>query len=91
MNKWGIRTGVPPWQGEEQQSGHYSYKTIFYGKSVRQLELMERIYDATIMGIASSYQSLWNLLNEQFKKNLPYQIKCEKYHFDTPFISPLSF
>lgn len=52
---------------------------------------MERIYDASIMGIASSYQSLWNLLNEQFKKNSPYQIKCEKYHFDTPFISPLSF
>ncbi|MGL4922188.1 hypothetical protein [Aeromonas sp. 30P] len=49
---------------------------------MRQLQLMERIYDATIMGIASSYQSLWNLLNEQFKKNSPYQIKCEKYHFD---------
>lgn len=66
-------------------------KLFFYGKSVRQLQLMMRIYDATIMGIASSYQLLLNLLNEQFKKNSPYQIKCEKYHFDTPFISPLCF
>ncbi len=52
---------------------------------------MMRNYDVTIMGIASSYQSLWNLLNELIKKNSTYQIKCEKYHFDTPFISPLSF
>ncbi len=58
---------------------------------MRQLQLMMKIYDATIMGVASNYQSPWNLLTELIQKNSPYQFKCEKYHFDTPFISPLSF
>lgn len=52
---------------------------------------MRGICDATIMGVASSYQSLWNLLDEWIKKSSPYQLKREKYHFDTPFISPLCF
>lgn len=52
---------------------------------------MREFFDTTTMGIASSYQSLWNLLTMLIKKSSPYQIKCEKYHFDTPFISPLSF
>ncbi len=52
---------------------------------------MRGIYDATIMGIASSYQSLKNLFSQRLKKSSPYQLKREKYHFDTPFISPLSF
>ena len=52
---------------------------------------MRGIGDVTIMGVASSYQSLCNLLVELIKKNSPYQLRRDKYHFDTLFISPLSF